>query len=131
MKKLVLVALVAATSAFAWTDGKSMVELNGCLDGGRCDSLDLYINNNDADDEVEETSFALNYNWLFTNNFGAGLTYANKDKTTDGDVKATGDKYNTVGVNLFWNFDGGWESSYVAVRYDNQNFDETDGTGHN
>lgn len=119
MKKIVLVALVAATSAFAWTDGKSMVELNDCFDGNRCENFDINMANDDEEDnELESTTIALNYNWLFTNNFGAGLKYVTTNTTRDGDVDSVGNESNTVGVNLFWNFDGGWESAYAALRYD-------------
>lgn len=130
MKKLVLIAMVAsfATSAFA-QNGKGMVELNGCLDNGRCDTLDYRNLSNDEnelngsaleDADEEQSSVALNYNYLFTDNLGAGLKYMSQTSTVDGDV-ATDDFENntsTIGVNVFWNFDGGWESGYVALRYD-------------
>ena len=133
MKKLVLVALVA-TSAFAF-NGKGMVELNGCFDGGRCDNLDLQIGNDDSDNnELEESTIALNYNYLFTNHFGAGLTYRTTKSTRDGNINvganADIDTYlansQTVGVNLFWNFDGGWESSYAGLRYAMTTTEESD-----
>lgn len=131
MKKLVLVALVAATSAFAMTDGKSLVELNGCFDGGRCDNLDFTMKTDDQEDnELNEMNIALNYNYLFTNNFGAGLKFVKNSETRDGDIAdASADNSQTIGVNLFWNFAGGWESTYAAVRYDMTTWEESDANG--
>jgi hypothetical protein len=124
MKKLVLLAIVAsfATSAFAQ---KGLVELQGCFDG-TCDTLDFDMAtdndndfNSDADDDEESQNIALNYNHLFTDNFGAGIVYRTSTDTEDGDVKASNQSNNlqTTGVNLFWNFDGGWMGSYAALRY--------------
>ena len=127
MKKLVLVALMA-TSAFAF-NGKGMVELNDCFDGNRCSNLDFNMSTDDADDnELDEMNFAFNYNYLFTNNFGAGLKYVSQSETRDGDISDSiqDENFNTIGLNFFWNFDGGWESMYAAVRYDMTSFEESD-----
>lgn len=128
MKKLVMVALMA-TSAFAF-NGKGMVELNDCFDGNRCSNLDFTMSSDDADAEAEEMNFAFNYNYLFTNNFGAGLKYVSNSETSDGDITDAlqGENSNTIGLNFFWNFDGGWESMYAAVRYDMTSFEESDQT---
>lgn len=129
MKKLVLVALMA-TSAFAF-NGKGMVELNDCFDGNRCSNLDFNMSTDDVDDnELDEMNFAFNYNYLFTNNFGAGLKYVSQSETRDGDIAdATSANSNTIGLNFFWNFDGGWESMYAGVRYDMTTWDESDAIG--
>lgn len=125
MKKLVLLAIVAtfATSAFAQ---KGLVELQGCFEGG-CDTLDFSsVSDNDNDDdftkndddELESQTIFLNYNHLFTDNFGAGLVYKQSSKTIDGNVNGTqADNFTTTGINLFWNLDSGWMGHYVALRY--------------
>ena len=128
MKKLVLLAIVAtfATSAFAQ---KGLVELQGCFDG-QCDTLDFrQVSNNDNDedftknddDDYEAQNLYLNYNHLFTDNFGAGIVYKQSTKTVDGKVLDTADvqedNSTTTGINLFWNLDSGWMGHYVALRY--------------
>jgi len=132
MKKLVLLAIVAtfATSAFAQ---KGLVELQGCFDG-TCDTLDFeYANsddadfNSDADDETATQNIFLNYNHLFTNEFGAGIVYKSAKKTVDGDVNSASDNYTTTGINLFYNLDGGWMGSYAALRYWMTSQEDSDG----
>lgn len=120
MKKLVLLAIVAtfATSAFAQ---KGLVELQGCFDGS-CDTLDfdMYTDTDEAGDDAnasDDMTIALNYNHLFTDNFGAGIVYISEKTTNDGDITSNDDNHTTTGINLFWNFDGGWMGSYVALRY--------------
>ena len=122
MKKLVLLAIVAtfATSAFAQ---KGLVELQGCFDG-TCDTLDFDMNNDtadfndDADADEESQNLALNYNHLFTDNFGAGIYYRQSSATVDGDIVAdNGENLQTIGLNFFWNLDSGWMGKYVALRY--------------
>lgn len=133
MKKLVLLAIVAsltATSAFAQ---KGLVELQGCFQDG-CDTLDFDMysdtdeNNNDADAEEGQT-IALNYNHLFTDNFGAGLVYIQKSLTVDGDVNDASDNGTTTGINLFWNLDSGWMGNYVALRYWMSSYEDEETAG--
>tara|TARA_B100001971_G_C18268012_1_gene596250 strand:- start:3579 stop:4181 length:603 start_codon:yes stop_codon:yes gene_type:complete len=133
MKKLVLLAIVAtfATSAFAQ---KGLVELQGCFDG-TCDTLDFDMAtdkdndfNSDADDDEESQTIALNYNHLFTDNFGAGLVYIQRSDLEDGDVKSVGlGNSTTTGINLFWNIDAGWMGSYAALRYWMTSVEDTEG----
>lgn len=128
MKKLLVVAVAVLVSASAFAQ-KSMVRLDGCLETGRCDSADFHMNGNDGND-VSETSFALNYAHLFTDNFGAGLTYKSKNKATDGDVDAVGDKSSTIGLSGYWNMEGGWSNTcWLALHYNMVTEDDTtDGT---
>lgn len=133
MKKLVLLAIVAtfATSAFAQ---KGLVELQGCFDG-TCDTLDLDMGtdkdndfNSDADDDEESQTIALNYNHLFTDNFGAGLVFIQRSDLEDGDVKSvSAANSNTTGINLFWNLSKGWMGNYAALRYWMTSVEDTEG----
>lgn len=122
MKKLVLLAIVAtfATSAFAQ---KGLVELQGCFDGS-CDTLDFDMGtsvdpdfDSDADDDEASQTIALNYNHLFTNEFGAGIVYKQFSKTVDGNVRDNDENGTVMGLNFFYNLDGGWMGSYAALRY--------------
>lgn len=147
MKKLVLLAIVAtfATSAFAQ---KGLVELQGCFEGG-CDTLDFGMGSDDdgnenysktdkGADDVESQNIFLNYNHLFTDNFGAGLVYKQSSRLVDGDVFKDTDtntqdqNFTTTGINLFWNLDSGWMGHYVALRYWMTTYESTtDGTTKN
>jgi len=121
MKKLLVAVLALSTvSAFA---GKSMVKLDGCFDG-QCDTLDFGMSNDDQDNKVETQKIALNYAYAFTGNFAAGLTYVSKNNVTDGDVQAVGDKYNTIGLNFYYNLDGAFEDSCFAALHYNMTTNE-------
>ncbi len=135
MKKL-LVAILALTTASAFA-GNSMIRLDGCFDG-TCDALDFQmdsetVESTDADDDTSNTTIALNYAMAFGGNWGAGLTYISKNKTTDGDVATVGDKSNTIGLSGYYNIDGAWDDScFVALHYNittNDDNDTTDDSG--
>jgi hypothetical protein len=132
MKKI-LVAILALSTASAFAEG-SMVKLDGCTTDGVCDGLNFTMNsetheNTVADDDTSETSFGLNYAMAFAGNYGAGLTYVSKNKATDGDVGAVGDKYNMIGLSFYWNKDGSWsDSCFAALHYNMLTVDDTTAT---
>ena len=133
MKKLLVVAVAVLVSASAFAS-KMMVELDGCVDGGRCSNLDFHMDSQgesaeDAEDDVSGMDLAFNFNYLFTDNIGAGLTYKSMSNKTGGEVGAVGeDNSTTIGLSGFYNLQGGWaDSCWVALHYDMTTLAEPDG----
>jgi hypothetical protein len=129
MKKLLVAALALTTmSAFA---GNSMVKMDGCFDG-QCENLNFSMDSETVestagDDDTANMTIAVNYAMAFAGNFGAGVTYVSKNKTTDGDVGSVGDKMNMIGLSGYWNKDGSWDDScFGALHYNMTTVDDSD-----
>lgn len=115
MKKLLVVAAAAllTTSAFA---NKMMVKLDGCLDDGRCDTVDFNMQGDDQDAAMKSQTLALNLAYAVTPEFGVGLTYISKSKTSDGDITDAEANDDTTTISFYYNLHGGWDDScFVAL----------------
>ena len=130
MKKL-LVGLLTLTTATGFAAGEHMIKLDGCLDDGRCSTLDFNMASDDTDSaEDAKQTIALNYayNWGM---WGAGLTYVTASDTTDGDISDNeqANNFNTVGLSFYWNKDGSWaDSCFAALHHTTTSYEESDAT---
>lgn len=135
MKKL-LVALLAITTASAFA-GNSMVRLDGCFDG-QCDNLDLRMAGDDVKNaEGKLQNIALNYAMAFAGNFGAGLTYKQNTKTSDGNKsdpsyvfgQSSYNNSNEIVLSGYYNIHGGWDDScFIGLHYGMVTVDDGDTT---
>lgn len=129
MKKLLVVAVAVLVSASAFAQ-KSMVKLDGCLDNGRCDTLDFNMSGDDTkNNEKKGQVIALNYAHLFTDNIGAGLTYVTSSLTQDGDVKSNAENFTNVVISGYYNIAGGWASNFVALHLGTKTIADLDASG--
>ncbi len=129
MKKL-LVAILALTTASAFA-GNSMIRLDGCFDG-TCDTLDFDMYSDDVkDSETKTQNLALNYAMSFAGNWGAGLTFAQESKTTDGDISSSNQENNHQAITIsgYYNMDGAWDDScFVGLHYTMDTVEDHDTT---
>lgn len=124
---------LSSTAAFAF-NGRSMVTLEGYETGNRQDrSLDLYNQTGSSNDttgtNVSTMNIALNYTYAFSDAMMVGGIYKNWDKSTSGDVAASGDKSTTWGAQFIYNLAGKLvDTCYLGLRYEMKKDDATSST---
>lgn len=125
MKKL-LVALVALTTASAFSAGKNMVRFYGFTDAGMSDSFDVSMKSDDAEEAYSMQNIALNYARAF-GQWQVGVTYKTSSSSSNAStpVEMGG---TTMGISGYYNLEEDLGNTcYFALHYLTHTASETGG----